>query len=130
MGEYSMNERHTCRLMGLARSTQRHWLRKPGGNMELWQQLRDLRLKRILIGYPGLQPIVAREGTRVNRKKVYRLYREEQLAMPVRHGRRARGDSDTGRKQRCHPVTTPLPPPYSQYNRPFRLIFAPPACYL
>jgi len=90
MGGYSMSERHACRLMGLARSTKRYRLRRPGRDAELRQRLRELAAKRMRFGYRRLAVLLARAGTRVNHKRVYRLYREERLAMRARHRRRLR----------------------------------------
>ena len=95
MGEYSMSERHACRLMGLARSTKRYRLRRPGRDRELRQRLRELAAQRMRFGYRRLAAMLAREGTYVNHKKVFRLYREEGLAMRARHRRRLRWSGDT-----------------------------------
>jgi putative transposase len=52
-------------------------------------RLRDLATTRVGYGYRRLHILLAREGWRVNHKKVFRLYREEHLAMrkklPRRH---------------------------------------------
>ncbi|MDP9368575.1 MAG: IS3 family transposase [Chloroflexota bacterium] len=62
-------------------------------------RLRDLAAARVRYGYRRLHVLLQREGWRVNHKRVYRLYREEGLAIRVKR-----------RKKR---VSTPrvLPPP-------------------
>ena len=51
-------------------------------------RLRDLAAERRRFGYRRLAWLLHREGTAVNLKKVYRLYREEGLAVRRRKGRR------------------------------------------
>jgi putative transposase len=90
MGQYKMSERHACRLMGLARSTHRYRERKGGRDRQLRQRLKELATKRMRFGYRRLTAMLVREGVEVNHKHVYRLYREEGLAMRIRHRRRIR----------------------------------------
>jgi hypothetical protein len=45
--------------------------------------LKDLAGKRMRFGYRRLTAILVREGVEVNHKRVYRLYREESLAMRI-----------------------------------------------
>ena len=77
--EYEISERHACRLMRLARS--RHRCRAC---------LKELAAKRMRFGYRRLTALLLREGTPANHKRVYRLYREEGLAMRIRQRRRMR----------------------------------------
>jgi putative transposase len=90
MGQYKMSERHACRLMGLARSTHRYRERKEDRDREQRQRLKESATKRMRFGYRRLTAILVREGVEVNHKHVYRLYREEGLAMRIRHRRRIR----------------------------------------
>ena len=88
--QYQMSERHACRLMDLARSTYRYRGGKAGRDQELRQRLKDLAAKRMRFGYRRLTARLVREGVEVNHKRVYRLYREEGLAMRIRQRRRIR----------------------------------------
>ena len=54
----------------------------------LRHRLRELAAERRRFGYRRLGWMLRREGTTVNLKKVYRLYREEGLAVRRRRGRR------------------------------------------
>ena len=54
----------------------------------LRERLRALAAQRRRFGYRRLGWMLEREGTKVNLKKVYRLYREEGLAVKRRRGRR------------------------------------------
>ena len=90
MGQYAMSERHACRLMGLARSTHRYRWRRPERDAALRARLKELAAKRMRFGYRRLTAMLAREGVAANHKRVYRLYREEGLAMRIRRRRRIR----------------------------------------
>jgi len=58
------------------------------GDARLRGRLRALAAERRRFGYRRLAWLLRREGTVVNLKKVYRLYREEGLAVRRRRGRR------------------------------------------
>jgi putative transposase len=88
--EYQVSERHACRLMELARSTHRYGSRKAEQDAGLRARLRELAAKRMRFGYRRLTAMLGREGVEVNHKRVYRLYREEGLAMRIRQRRRIR----------------------------------------
>ncbi len=85
-----MSERHACRLMGLGRSTHRYRARKAERDAALRTRLRELAAKRMRFGYRRLTALLLREGMAANHKRVYRLYREEGLAMRIRARRRIR----------------------------------------
>lgn len=85
-----MSERHACRLMGLGRSTHRYRARKAEQDAALRSRLKELAVKRMRFGYRRLTAMLLREGMPANHKRVYRLYREEGLAMRVRQRRRIR----------------------------------------
>ena len=53
--------------------------------------LRELAAERRRFGYRRLREMAKRRGRRMNLKKVYRLYREEGLAVRRRRGRSAAG---------------------------------------
>jgi putative transposase len=88
--EYEMSERHACRLLGMGRSTYRYRARKAERDMSLRARLKELAAKRMRFGYRRLTAMLVREGAAVNHKRVYRLYREECLAMRIRQRRRIR----------------------------------------
>jgi putative transposase len=88
--QYPMSERHACRLVGLARSTKRYRSRKAGRDAALRTRLKELAAKRMRFGYRRLTAMLTREGMVANHKRVYRLYREEGLAMRIRARRRIR----------------------------------------
>ena len=85
-----MSERHACRLLGLARSSHRYRARRRERDRALRARLKELAGKRMRFGYRRLTALLVREGLAVNHKRVYRLYREEGLAMRIRQRRRIR----------------------------------------
>jgi len=80
---YQVSERRACSALDLARSTVRYEsVADPQTALRL--RLRDLAFSRIGYGYRRLHILIEREGWVVNHKRVYRLYREEGLAMRKR----------------------------------------------
>ena len=86
--QYAMSERLACRLVGVARSTKRYPARGKDQETELRQRIRTLALGRPRFGYRRLSVLLAREGKKLNHKRMYRLYRLEGLV--VRRRRRKR----------------------------------------
>ena len=84
-----MSERHACRLLGLGRSTHRYRTGKDR-DAALRMRLKELAARRMRFGYRRLTAMLLREGMPANHKRVYRLYREEGLAMRIRQRRRIR----------------------------------------
>jgi putative transposase len=82
-----MSERRACVLVALARSTCRYQ-RQAADRGALRERLRVLAHARPRFGYRRLHVLLRREGFGVNHKCVYRLYRQEGLA--VRRKRRKR----------------------------------------
>ena len=87
MERHGLSQRHACRLVGLDRSTLRYQ-RKRTDDTAVRQRLRDLAAERRRFGYRRLGWMLAREGHAMNHKKLYRLYREEQLMVRRRRGRK------------------------------------------
>lgn len=101
--EYEMSERHACRLLGLARSTHRYRARKGERDVGLRAKLKELAAKRMRFGYRRLTALLVREGFVVNHKRVYRLYREEGLAMRIRQRRRIRWTGTVSKAKATRP---------------------------
>lgn len=85
-----MSERHACRLLGLGRTTYRYRARTAESEAALRARLKELAGQRMRFGYRRLTAMLVREGMAANHKRVYRLYREEGLAMRIRQRRRIR----------------------------------------
>jgi putative transposase len=83
-----ISERRAIRWTGFARSTIRY--RSVGPTHDaLRTRIRELALERPRWGYRRIHVLLRREGWAVNRKRVYRLYRDQGLAVR-RKGKRKR----------------------------------------
>ncbi len=85
--EKGYSQRRACGLVGLHPKTYRY-ASKRTGDEELRGKLRDLASKRRRFGYRRLGLMLKRQGIKLNRKKLYRLYKEERLSVRRRGGRR------------------------------------------
>lgn len=86
--KFELSERRACALAGLGRSTCRYRPRRADWP-ELRERLRALAAERRRFGYRRLYVLLRRQGYLVNLKRIYRLYRQEALAVR-RRGRRRR----------------------------------------
>ena len=77
---FEFSERRACRLIGIARSTQRYRSRSDP-QTALRRRLRELAASRVRWGYRRLTVLLRREGWKVNAKRIYRLYTEEGLTV-------------------------------------------------
>jgi putative transposase len=75
---YQVSEKRACGLMLITRWSHRYQSCRDSQN-ELRMRLRELAGSRTRYGYRRLTVLLRREGWKVNTKRVYRLYREEQL---------------------------------------------------
>lgn len=82
-------ERRACVLVSLQRSTCRYVARRQD-DPKLVARLRELAEERPRFGYRRLHALLRREGRRVNRKRVYRLYKAAGLAVRRRSRRKLR----------------------------------------
>ena len=80
-------QRRACSLVSIDPRVYRYKSRRPG-DAGLRQRLRELASERRRFGYRRLHILLKREGIAVNWKKLYRLYREERLAVRKRGGRK------------------------------------------
>jgi putative transposase len=85
----AISQRRACRLVGLSRSVMSYRSERRHSDARLQGRLRELAAERKRFGYRRLHVLLRREGYVVNHKKVYRLYREADLA--VRRRKRRRG---------------------------------------
>ena len=95
--EKGYSQRRACGLVGLHPKTYRYASTRPDDE-RLRIKLKDLASQRRRFGYRRLGLLLARQGIRLDHKKLYRLYKEEGLTLRKRGGRkRALG---TGRRWR------------------------------
>ena len=77
---HHFSQRRACRLVHIDRSTARYQSQRQDWSA-LRQRLRELAEQRPRFGYRRLTVLLRRDQFRVNHKRVYRLYREEQLML-------------------------------------------------
>jgi putative transposase len=80
------SQRRACRLVGLRAKIYRYVSTRPDDG-PLRTRLKELASQRRRFGYRRLGLLLVRQGIRINRKKLYRLYREERLTVRKRGGR-------------------------------------------
>ena len=84
---FEMSERRACQLSGADRTMIRYRSRRPD-DAALRAQLHALARERHRFGYRRLFVLLRREGETCGKNRVYRLYREEKLAVRKRQARR------------------------------------------
>ena len=75
--EKNYSQRRACRLVGLQPQTYR--MPRQGRTIERCEAGCGVRFQRRRFGYRRLGLLLARQGIRINHKKLYRLYKEERL---------------------------------------------------
>lgn len=85
--EKDYSQRRACALVGMAPKTFRYASRRPDDDA-VRSRLRTLANERRRFGYRRLHILLAREGHRLNHKKLFRLYRAERLGVRRRGGRK------------------------------------------
>jgi hypothetical protein len=85
INEKGYSQRRACRLVSLQPKTYRYASTRPGDGA-LRVRLKELASQRRRFGYRRLGLLLARQGIRINRKKLYRLYKDERLTVRKRGG--------------------------------------------
>ena len=95
VAHHEMSERRACRVIGCCRMTMRYAVVRQEDSV-LRERLKELAKARRRFGYRRLHVFLRREGHEVNHKRLFRIYREEQLHVRRRGGRK-RAMADPGR---------------------------------
>jgi putative transposase len=82
-----MGERRACRVIGCCRMTMRYEVVRQDDPV-MQERLKDLAKVRRRFGYRRLHVFLRREGYETNHKRRFRIYREEQLQLRHRGGRK------------------------------------------
>ena len=80
VAEHGVSERRACKLLGIDRSSYRYEPR-PDDDAQLRQNLIELARQKPRFGYRRLGALLERRGHQVNHKRLYRIYRQEYLAV-------------------------------------------------
>src|SRR5207253_552042 len=81
---FDVSERRACRVLGQPRSTQRKRPAARDQEATLVKRIREVVGKHPRYGYRRVWALLRAEGWRVNRKRVYRLWRPQGLKVPKR----------------------------------------------
>ena len=84
-----LSERQACTLSGMRRKSYRYRVVRVRDS-SLAGRIRELAMKYPRYGYRRVWAMLVRAGELINRKRVYRLWRELKLALPKRRPRRPR----------------------------------------
>jgi putative transposase len=97
---YQVSERHACCVLELARTTHRY-----EGYAEQWIELRmrirEIAQTRVRYGYRMIRVLLNREGWKVGKDRVERIWRREGLKVPKKQKPRGRLWSTMGRVCGC-----------------------------
>jgi len=85
-----VSERRACRVLGQARSTQRHVAKVPDDEAALTKAIIDLASQFGRYGYRRITVLLRAQGWHVNAKRVARIWRQERLKVPTRQPKRGR----------------------------------------
>jgi putative transposase len=84
---FEVSERRACRILGCCRMTVRYQATR-SEDVGLRERMKAIAHERRRFGYRRLHALLRREGYVVNHKRLFRLYREEKLAVRRRGGRK------------------------------------------
>jgi transposase InsO family protein len=87
---FGVSERRACRVLGQPRSTQRRVPVARADEGRLVKRMLELARAHPRFGYRRVAALLRREGWRVNRKRVYRLWRQQGLRVPQRRRKKRR----------------------------------------
>ena len=76
--------------MGLSRSLVSYIARRRKDEAELIKKIRKLAIRHSRYGYRRIVVLLRREGCKINRKRVHRIWKAEGLSLPLRRPRRRR----------------------------------------
>lgn len=89
-----VSERRACRVLGQARSTQRHTSHTKDEEERLVARIVELTTRYGRYGYRRITALLRQEGWRVNHKRVERIWRREGLKVPQKQPKRGRLSSE------------------------------------
>lgn len=84
---YQVSERRACALVRFSRASHRYPSIADGQDV-LRMRIKEIAAVRVAYGYRRIHVMLAREGWRINHKRVYRIYRQENLTMRTKAPRR------------------------------------------
>jgi putative transposase len=84
------SRRRACLIVGISRSVVRYIARQPADELELIEKVHRLAVRNSRYGYRRIAILLRREGCKINKKRVHRIWKAEGLSLPLRRPRRRR----------------------------------------
>ena len=84
------SQRRACVVVGLSRSLVSYIARRRKDEAELIKKIHKLAIRHSRYGYRRIAVLLRREGCKINRKRVHRIWKAEGLSLPLRRPRRRR----------------------------------------
>ena len=102
--ERGLSQRRACRLLDMDRSSARY--QSHGRANEVWSValVREYTHEQPMYGYRIITAMLKHDGYRINRKKVYRIWRQEGLQLPRRKVIKRRYGDSSGTLRRATKV--------------------------
>jgi putative transposase len=102
--ERGLSQRHACELVSVQRSSARYRPRGRSDEAETVALIREYAHEQPMYGYRIIAAMLKHDGYRINRKRVYRIWRQEGLQLPRRKVTKRRYGDSTGTLRRAsHP---------------------------
>lgn len=96
-----LSQRHACHLVSLQRSSARYQRRLRRDESKTVALVRSYAEEQPMYGYRIIAALLKQDGHLINRKRVYRIWRQEGLQLPRRKAAKRRYGDSTGRLQRA-----------------------------
>jgi putative transposase len=84
------SQRRACFVLGIPRSPVRYTARCHPDEAELVRKIHKLAIRNGRYGYRRITVLLQREGSKINRKRVHRIWKAEGLSLPLRRPKRRR----------------------------------------
>jgi len=84
------SQRRACVVVGLSRSLVSYIARRRKDEAELIKKIHKLAIRHSRYGYRRIAVLLRREGCKINRKRVHRIWKAEGLGLPRRRPKRRR----------------------------------------
>lgn len=101
IAERGLSQRHACQLVGLPRASVRYQSRLRLDESKTVALIRTYAAEQPVYGYRIIAAMLKQDGHQINRKRVYRIWRQEGLQLPRRNVAKRRYGDSTGRLQRA-----------------------------
>jgi transposase InsO family protein len=99
--ERGLSQRHACQLVDIQRSSARYVARTRRDEAQTVALIREYAHEQPMYGYRIIAAMLKQDGYRINRKRVYRIWRQEGLQLPRRKAVQRRYGESSGKLRRA-----------------------------